>query len=285
MKARAGSRLGKCHNYSGCLLAYRGEQTEIEDPQPFVCPECGKPLDEVKPSMGPFIWLISALVLLVIVGIGVMAVWPVLNPKATKKPATEETTPAPSTPAEKPGTPAPRPPIGIEPVSAEPPKAVVIPDKIDLDVSKGENRKVKDDVLTRVDLMPITEKNKDKLYSSVERARQMGKILTIPFASGKIDLSPADIEAIKTEIDKPELMKLRDDPTAVFVILGFADPKGDAKKNVQISQQRADAVLAAMRDKCGVFNVLHSVAMGGSTLLDAQNLEKNRIVEVWTVLP
>ena len=285
MKARAGSRLGKCHNYSGCLLAYRGEQTQIEDAQPFICAECGKPLEEVKPSMGPFIWLISALVLLVVAGIGVMAVWPVLNPKANKKPATEEATPAPATPPEKPGTPAPRLPIGIEPVSAEPPPAVVSPAKIDLDVSKSENRKVKDEVLTRVDLMPITEKNKDKLYSSVERARQMGKILTIPFASGKIELTPADIDAIKTEIDKPELMKLRDDPTAVFVILGFADPKGDPKKNVQISQQRADAVLAAMRDKCGVFNVLHSVAMGGSTLLDAQNLEKNRIVEVWTVLP
>lgn len=285
MKARAGSRLGKCHNYSGCLLAYRGEKTEVEDPQPFICAECGKPLEEVKPSMGPFIWLISALVLLVVAGIGVMAVWPVLNPKAVKKTTTEESTPAPATTPEKPGTPAPRPPIGVEPVSAEPPATVVMPAKIDLDISKGENRKVKDEVLTRVDLMPITEKNKDKLYSSVERARQMGKVLTIPFASGKMELSAADIDAIKTEIDKPEMMKLRDDPTAVFVILGFADPKGDPKKNIQISQQRADAVLATMRDKCGVFNVMHTVAMGGSTLLDAQNLEKNRIVEVWTVLP
>ena len=40
-----------------------------------------------------------------------------------------------------------------------------------------------------------------------------------------------------------------------------------------------------MRDKCGVANVTHAVAMGGPTLLDAQNLEKNRIVEVWAVLP
>jgi hypothetical protein len=30
---------------------------------------------------------------------------------------------------------------------------------------------------------------------------------------------------------------------------------------------------------------VRSVAMGGSTLLDAQNLEKNRIAEVWVVLP
>jgi outer membrane protein OmpA-like peptidoglycan-associated protein len=160
-----------------------------------------------------------------------------------------------------------------------------MPAQIDLDISKSENRKVKDEVLTRVDLMPITQAKKDQLYNSVERARQMGKVLTIPFGKGLTTLSAADLAAMKTELDKPEIMKLREDPTAVFVILGFADPKGDPKKNIQFSQQRADAVLVAMRDKVGVFNVLHAVAMGGSTLLDAQNLEKNRIVEVWAVLP
>jgi len=40
-----------------------------------------------------------------------------------------------------------------------------------------------------------------------------------------------------------------------------------------------------MRDKCGVTNVMHGVAMGGSRLMDDKNLEKNRIVEVWAVLP
>jgi hypothetical protein len=30
---------------------------------------------------------------------------------------------------------------------------------------------------------------------------------------------------------------------------------------------------------------MHSVAMGSSTILDSQNLEKNRIVEIWAVLP
>ncbi len=40
-----------------------------------------------------------------------------------------------------------------------------------------------------------------------------------------------------------------------------------------------------MKDKLSVINVMHTVGMGGSKLLDAQNLEKNRIVEVWAVLP
>ena len=69
------------------------------------------------------------------------------------------------------------------------------------------------------------------------------------------------------------------------MILGYADPKGDERKNLDISQKRADLVLDAMRDKCGVINVMHAVAMGGQTLLDANNMEKNRVTEVWVALP
>jgi outer membrane protein OmpA-like peptidoglycan-associated protein len=275
MKARAGLRRGKCENLSGCLLAYRGEILEIADGQPFVCTECSKPLLEIKSQRKP--WIAFLLGLLVLGAIAVIGGG--LLPKLTdeKKPAT----PIPTADYIPPAPP----PTEPEPAVAEPPAAVAMPAQIDLDISKSENRKVKDEVLTRVDLMPITQAKKDQLYNSVERARQMGKVLTIPFGKGLTTLSAADLAAMKTELDKPEIMKLREDPTAVFVILGFADPKGDPKKNIQFSQQRADAVLVAMRDKVGVFNVLHAVAMGGSTLLDAQNLEKNRIVEVWAVLP
>ncbi len=277
MKARAGLRRGKCENLTGCLLAYRGELLEIADGQPFVCTECSKPLLEIKSQRKP--WIAFLIGLVVIGAIAVLGGG--LLPKLTedKKPSTPMPTadfipPAPPTTSTEP-----------EPAVAEPPATVSMPAQIDLDISKSVNRKVKDEVLTRVDLMPITQAKKDQLYNSVERARQMGKVLTIPFGKGLTTLSAADLAAMKPELDKPEIMKLREDPTAVFVILGFADRKGDPKRNVQFSQQRADAVLAAMRDRVGVFNVLHAVAMGGSTLLDAQNLEKNRIVEVWAVLP
>jgi outer membrane protein OmpA-like peptidoglycan-associated protein len=278
MKARAGTRRGKCENLSGCLLAYRGEMIEIGDGQPFVCTECGKPLLEIKPQRNPWI---AFLIGLVVLG-GIAVVGGGMLPKfgKEKQPLTHIPTSADLPPSETSTT-----ITESDPAVAEPPPTVSAPAQIDLDIAKSENRKVKDEVLTRVDLMPITQAKKDQLYSSVERARQMGKVLTIPFGKGLVTLGAAEVQALKTELEKPELTKLRDEPTAVFVILGFADPKGDPKKNLQFSQQRADAVLATMRDKCGVFNVLHSVAMGGSTLLDAQNLEKNRIVEVWAVLP
>jgi len=281
------SRFGKCQNQAGCLLAYRGEETEIEDGQPFICAECGKPLAEVLPPSAMWMKYLRGLAIAGVVGIVVFLAVP--QTRALIKPRqSSQATPAPANPDEA----QPEPVLAHtdDPVSttpaAEPPAVMTAPEKIDLDITKKENKAVKAEVLTRVDLMPtVSNTNKDKLYSAVERARSMGKVLTIPFASGKTELGGNDVQTLKTELDKSDLAKLRDDPTAVFVILGYADPKGDAKKNITISQSRADAVLKAMREKCGVQNVMHTVGMGGSKLLDAQNLEKNRIVEIWAVLP
>ena len=278
--------IAKCHNYSGCLQAYRGEEIEIEPGAALVCPECGKAVTTVK-SPGFKIARIAGLVLL---AAALLAGGYFGYRYLTSRPRTAATagsTPAPTaTPAERSrtsSTPAFR--AGAEQI-AEPPATVTAPETIDLNPARPENKQVKNEVLARIDVMPnVSQQNKDKLYNSVERARSMGKVLTIPFNSGRTSLSTADLEALKNQLASPEIMKLRDDPTAVFVVLGYADPKGDPKKNLEFSQARADNVLAAMRDKCGVVNVMHAVAMGGSTLLDAQNLEKNRIVEVWAVLP
>lgn len=279
------SRYGKCQNLAGCLLAYRGEEIEVEDGQPFICAECGKPLAAITSPSG--MWLKY---LYVLAGIAVIAVIAILafpplrglivkhkDRDATPAPRiTDDVSPAPNSAA---------PDISNAPV-AEPPEVVTAPAKIDLDVTKNENKQVKNEVLTRIDLMPnVSAGNKDRLYQSVERARSMGKVLTIPFGSGKTELAGGEVQTLKSELEKPNVAKLREDPTAVFVILGYADPKGDAKKNLAISQTRADMVLKTMREKCEVQNVMHTVAMGGSKLMDAQNLEKNRIVEIWAVLP
>jgi outer membrane protein OmpA-like peptidoglycan-associated protein len=288
------SRFGKCQNTSGCLLAYRGEETEVEENQPFICAECGKPLVEVKSPASFWLRYVYGLLAIAILAGGAAFAFPQLRGLIVKHKEHHEPGDAPSPSDQAPADNGPAPateaasPADSAPSAsaAEPPKFVTSPQRIDLDVTKQENKSVKAEVLTRIDLMPnVSSSDKDKLYNAVERARSMGKILTIPFGSGKSELSASDIEQLKTELDKPEIEKLRGDPTAVFVILGYADPKGDPKKNIAISQTRADTVLKTMRDKCNVINVMHPVAMGGSKLLDAQNLEKNRIVEIWAVLP
>ena len=99
-------------------------------------------------------------------------------------------------------------------------------------------------------------------------------------------MSAGDIDILKSALESAEVTKLLDDPTAVFVILGYADSKGDDKKNLAISQARADSVLSIMKNRLNIKKtVTHAVGMGSSKLLDAESLEKNRIVEVWAVLP
>jgi outer membrane protein OmpA-like peptidoglycan-associated protein len=271
--------IAKCHNYTGCVRSYRGDKIELESGAPLVCPECGKAVVVTK---GENSWMKTTLLLslgVVLLG-GVLAifVYPLMKGGNDEKP--------PATPVPGPTAKAtPKPDSGKEATPAPPPeKAVAAP--IDLDVKSAENNSTRLEVLTRIDLMPnISAGNRERLYLSVDRARKMGKIVTVPFGSGGSTVNSADAEILKATLESPEVQKMRDDPTLVFVILGYADSKGDDKKNLAISQARADSVYAVMKGKCGVQNVMHAVAMGSSKLLDAQSLEKNRIVEVWAVLP
>lgn len=166
----------------------------------------------------------------------------------------------------------------IEEVTAE---AAVVTDP-----AEEENRLVKAEVLSRIDVMPnLSDEEKDKLYVQVERARGMGKLLAIPFASGQRALTTASLDAIREKLALPQFEQFTDDPTVVFVVLGFADKAGDPAKNLELSRIRAEAVGAALKERCGVMNVIHSVGMGSSEMFDAANLDKNRIVEIWAVLP
>ena len=157
---------------------------------------------------------------------------------------------------------------------------------LNFDVNNPDNAQIRQEVLKRIDLMPtISAANKDKLYASVDHARQMGRVMTVPFEKGGAAIKPADVDRIKQQLDKPDVHKLLDDPTVVFVVLGYADQKGNDKVNSEISLNRARSVMDTLRDKIGLQNVMHSVAMGGSTLFSKDAVEKNRVVEIWAVLP
>ncbi len=163
---------------------------------------------------------------------------------------------------------------------------VEAPAQVNMDAADAENQLVKTEVLARIDVMPkLTPEEKDKLYVLVDRARGMGKIITIPFSSGKIAIGNAEAASLQEKISLPQIKKFSEDPTVVFVVLGYADKKGDPKKNVGISRDRAESVVKTLKDRLGVMNVVHAVGMGSSEMFDARNLDKNRVVEVWAVLP
>lgn len=295
------NRLGKCSNLAGCLLAYRGEVSRVAD-GPFVCPECGEaltPLAEEK-TKAPFAVYIGLGALLLFLVPLMFALFsphkatpakPIAPDSASSSVTTTSSAGTATAPTASPmpvATPIPTStPVSVVYNPTMPPVATVsAPETINLDTQNAENIQVKKEVLQRIDLMPtISAENKDKLYMSVERARQMGRVMSIPFPSGKTSLGATEIAALKQTILAPQIQKLLNDPTAVFVVLGYADTKGDEKINLHFSQTRADAVLNALKNDCGVANVMHAVAMGGSSLFDEKNLDKNRIAEVWVVLP
>jgi outer membrane protein OmpA-like peptidoglycan-associated protein len=284
-------RTGKCPNYAGCLLAYRNETITLPDDLPFVCPECKLPLIEGgkagKPVAIPII-IVGGISLLVIMAAG--AVWVQAIHLKDQQPSNQigssfeegaiagaqhEFLPSRHMAVDSPTPDASSTDAGV---LAQPPN---------LDLQNAQNKRVKDEVLKRIDLMPtISEDDKDKLYASVERARQMGKILTISFPSGHVAVSPSDVDQLRAALASAQLQPFTKDPTCVFVILGFADLKGDEKTNLRISTQRAQSVLNALAGQCGILNVMHAVGMGGSTLFgNEQDAERNRVVEVWAVLP
>ncbi len=131
----------------------------------------------------------------------------------------------------------------------------------------------------------VSTQNKDRLYDAVDRSRGMGRLFTVSFETSFTKITPDQIAYIKSQLEHPQVQKLLDDPTLVLVILGYADKQGDDQKNLQISSARAQAVMDMLRDQFAVQNVMHVVPMGGTTLLDARELAKNRVVEVWAVLP
>jgi len=289
-------RKGKCVNFTSCLTAYRGEEITISQGD-FVCPECGKTLQPAATAKGGNL-KIAALVIggiIVVALVGIFVLGSILSrfqkaseladqqavaaatPTPTTAPA-EATTTAPASSA----TPAETPVAEAAPA----PDAVVAEAKPNLDKDDAQNRAVKAEVLKRIDLMPnVSEDNKDKLYMSVDRARQMGRMLVIPFASGSTRMAEGDVAKLRDALHEPAIKTLLDDPTAVFVVLGFADMSGDPKANIKISDTRAESVINTMREECGVANVMHAVGMGGSQLFDTSGKEKNRVVEIWAVLP
>jgi OmpA-OmpF porin, OOP family len=230
--------------------------------------------------------------LLVLVLFGLAACERAPTPKSaaqTPSPVpTATTAPAPAqTPAESDTDQTEEPPAFTSSGSeSEPAGDVEAPAEVNIDTADAENGRVKAEVLSRIDIMPrLTPEEKDKLYVQVERARGMGKIVTIPFGTGKVAVGPAEVAALDEKLKLPQIRKFAEDPTVVFVVLGFADKKGDEKKNLAISLQRADSVVRTLKDRSAIMNVIHAVGMGGSDIFDAKDFNRNRVVEVWAVLP
>jgi hypothetical protein len=281
-------KYGRCTNRARCSLAFNQEQVFV--PLDGRCPECAFPLKVGSMSRHRFRFLP---LLLLVGGLGAAAYYAKIKyldplPHASAL-ATTDATGRPATPSEaSPGTGnQPQPNMGDS--SGGPPPASEREGAVDrpnFALENDANAKARRDVLARIDLMPhLSEAQKSKLSTSVDRARGMGCIFIIPFEAGVKALGPRESGILVNGFKSASIQKLMEDPTLVFVVLGYADTQGDADKNDKASIDRAQSVLNTMRDQAGVQNVMYAVGMGGSSMFDKKVASKNRVVEIWAVFP
>jgi outer membrane protein OmpA-like peptidoglycan-associated protein len=119
----------------------------------------------------------------------------------------------------------------------------------------------------------------------METARSMERLLVIRFDIGQTALSRVASDDLMKRFKSKEVQDKISDPTVVFVVAGYADAVGDPKTNLQISQQRADNLTRVLKEKTNLLNVIHSVGMGSTDLLDGKRPDQNRAVEIWAVAP
>jgi len=142
------------------------------------------------------------------------------------------------------------------------------------------------EVLKRIDLMPnVTAENKERLYAYVEHAKGLQRLLTVSFETGRTHLPDKEVTRVIRESKQMPFAGIVRDPAAIFVVLGYADQRGDEKKNLQISTTRGTSVMDVLRKQCGVHNVIQTVPMGSPQLFDPKDPAENRVAEIWALQP
>ena len=131
----------------------------------------------------------------------------------------------------------------------------------------------------------LTLKEKDYLYSQVERARGFTKLAIVPYGFRQLWPDSYQTNYLLENLSKPTIAKIFEDPTVVLVTVGYSDLKGSDERNLEISRTRAENLIKLLHRKTKITNLMRAVGMGGSDLFDKMDLEKNRVVEMWIVLP
>jgi outer membrane protein OmpA-like peptidoglycan-associated protein len=291
--------VGKCTNFSSCKLAYRNEQIRSVT-KGFRCPECGSPLEPLgRKKEAPYLlYALAGVGAVMLVAIGAIfwtlkreqspgkvvdassagSAEPFLSPSPTATPdsspwptATPDLTLSPSPTA----TPEPFPSSTVPTVTPPP-----------LPQPPADPNNVRITVLKRIDQMPnLQEAMKDRLRDAVMQAKDLGLLVTVPFETARANLGPQDLASIRQQLAQPKNSESLKDQTVVLVILGFADTRGTDVKSYELSGSRAESVMAALHDQCGLRNEMHAVPMGGTAIFDPRDYAKNRVVEVWSGKP
>jgi outer membrane protein OmpA-like peptidoglycan-associated protein len=219
---------------------------------------------------------------------------PNTTPSQPSPTRTEETETAQDKPQTPPDQNQPPPPPAASPAAngsqprteSEPPAGGGGEVQAAVTLSKNEVDATREDVLKRINAMPkFSVEEKKRLTEKMEMARSMDRLLVIRFETGQTNVGRSAADELMKRFKSKDIQDKTGDPTVVFVVAGYADSAGDPKKNLQISQQRADNVTKILKERTNLLNVIHSVGMGSTDLLDSKRADQNRAVEIWAVAP
>ncbi len=288
---------GKCTNRAGCTLAYTGDQIRFEGAS--VCPECGQPLAVVKGpgGGGSKLWLLILLpiVLIGMVAAGYFLVQTVITPKPTPTPTPSATpsptaspTPSATTPTPTPESSSPSPSPSGSPPPGSPGASPSPGGSVDTNpkqLSSTDTEATRKQVLLRLRAMPgKSDQEKAKLEDKIQSARSMERLETIYFQIGSSMIPKPQIDQLMASFSDTKMKEKMSDPTLVFVVAGYADKSGNPAGNQALSNARAENIARLMK-QAGVTNVVHTVAMGGTDVLENTRPDQNRAVEIWAVVP
>jgi outer membrane protein OmpA-like peptidoglycan-associated protein len=204
------------------------------------------------------------------------------EPEKTKSPPPDQnqSTPPPAS------TPAPTDNTSQTRTESEPPPAGGGEVQPAAALSKKEVEATREDVLKRINAMPkFSAEDKKRLSEKMQMARSMDRVIVMRFETGQTNVGKSAADDLMKRFKTKEVQDKTSDPTVVFVVAGYADTAGDAKKNLQLSQLRADNVTKILKERTNLLNVVHSVGMGSTDLLDSKRSDQNRAVEIWAVAP
>ena len=158
-------------------------------------------------------------------------------------------------------------------------KIQVTPSAVEVDSTRKE-------VEERINLLPLmSAEGKKRLIDKMSKARWMKRLCVIRFDTGRRALSRTAADALLESFNQPEIRNKVSDPTVMLIVAGYADNAGSASTNLRISQERAENVSKILKERANLLNVIQTVGMGGTDILDSNEPNQNRAVEIWVLAP
>jgi hypothetical protein len=135
------------------------------------------------------------------------------------------------------------------------------------------------------DLAELSDDQKQRLHTYLERARDIRKLAVVPFSAGHAQLPATTKTSLRALLDQPRAMRYRGDPTVIFVVLGYPDLSLDERLVPTIAVQRARSLKTFMEKEAHVVNVTHALIWSSRITGDEPGDSTSCRADIWAIVP